>query len=169
MLRGGPIDVSALVLIVAAAVFAAIAYWKDPGLPWLGAKTGLSMIWFILPRLIPALILAGMIQVVIPQETVARYFGRESGLGAILVASLAGVLTPGGPMVSVPLLVVLANSGVALGPLVAYMTSWSLFGVQRIIAWEAPLMGWHFVVVRVIPSLAFPIIAGWLVKLYYHE
>ena len=169
MLRGGPIDVSALVLIVAAAVFAAIAYWKDPGLPWLGAKTGLSMIWFILPRLIPALILAGMIQVVIPQETVARYFGRESGLGAILVASLAGVLTPGGPMVSVPLLVVLANSGVALGPLVAYMTSWSLFGVQRIIAWEAPLMGWHFVVVRVIPILAFPIIAGWLVKLYYHE
>ena len=49
------------------------------------------------------------------------------------------------------------------------MTSWSLFGMQRIIAWEAPLMGWHFVVVRVVPSLAFPIIAGWLVKLYYHE
>jgi hypothetical protein len=30
-------------------------------------------------------------------------------------------------------------------------------------------MGWHFVFVRVVPSLAFPIIAGWLVKLYYHE
>jgi uncharacterized membrane protein YraQ (UPF0718 family) len=72
-------------------------------------------------------------------------------------------------MVSVPLLVVLANSGMALGPLVAYMTSWSLFGIQRIIAWEAPLMGWHFVMVRAVSSLAFPILAGWLVKMYYHE
>lgn len=165
----GPLDLSTLTLIGLAALFAAIAYWKDPGLPWVGAKTGLSLLWFVVPRLIPALILAGMLQVLIPQETIARYFGRQSGLTAILLASLAGILTPGGPMVSVPLLVVLANSGMALGPLVAYMTSWSLFGMQRIIAWEAPLMGWHFVAVRVIPSLAFPVIAGWLVKLYYHE
>lgn len=110
-----------------------------------------------------------MLQVIIPQEVVARYFGRQAGLPAIALASVAGVITPGGPMVSVPLLVVMANSGMALGPLVAYMTSWSLFGIQRIIAWEAPLMGWRFVTVRVVSSLAFPIVAGWLVKTYYHE
>ena len=79
---------------------------------------------------------------------------------------IAGVLTPGGPMVSVPLMVALATSGVAMGPLVAYMTAWSLFGMQRIIAWEAPLMGWKFVAVRVVPSLAFPVIAGWLADNY---
>jgi uncharacterized membrane protein YraQ (UPF0718 family) len=163
------LDLSTVILLVLAALFAVIAYLKDPSLPWLGARNGISLLWFILPRLVPALILAGMLQVVIPQETVARYFGKQSGLWAILMASVAGVITPGGPMVSVPLLVVLANSGMALGPLVAYMTSWSLFGMQRIIAWEAPLMGWRFVVVRVVPSLAFPIIAGWIVKMYYHE
>jgi hypothetical protein len=26
----------------------------------------------------------------------------------------------------------------ALGPLVAHMIAWALFGMQRIIAWEAP-------------------------------
>jgi uncharacterized membrane protein YraQ (UPF0718 family) len=72
-------------------------------------------------------------------------------------------------MVSVPLMVALATSGVAMGPLVAYMTAWSLFGMQRIIAWEAPLMGWKFVAVRVVPSLAFPVIAGWLVATFYAE
>jgi uncharacterized membrane protein YraQ (UPF0718 family) len=72
-------------------------------------------------------------------------------------------------MVSVPFMVALANSGAALAPLVAYMTSWSLFGMQRIIAWEAPLMGWRFVVVRVIPSLAFPVLAGWLVATFYRD
>jgi len=169
MPRGLSLDLSTVVLIVLAVVATVVAYWKDPGLPMLGVKSGLSMVWFVLPRLLPALILAGMLQVVIPEETIGRYFGQQSGLSAILMASAAGILTPGGPMVSVPLLVVLANSGMALGPLVAYMTSWSLFGVQRIIAWEAPLMGWRFVLVRIVPSLAFPVIAGWLVKLYYHE
>jgi uncharacterized membrane protein YraQ (UPF0718 family) len=169
MPRAGFFDISFVVLSSLAIGFAVVAYLKDPSLPAVGARTGLSLLWFILPRLVPALILAGMIQVVIPQETVARYFGRQSGFSAIAMASAAGVVTPGGPMVSVPLLVVLSNSGMALGPLVAYMTAWSLFGIQRIIAWEAPLMGWRFVAVRTVSSFAFPILAGWLVKLYFHE
>lgn len=72
-------------------------------------------------------------------------------------------------MVSVPFMVALAHSGVALPPLVAYMTSLSLFGMQRIIAWEAPLLGWPFVLTRVILSLAFPLIAGWLVATFHSE
>ena len=162
-------EITTILLSVLAIAFAVVAYMKDPGLPWIGARNGVSMLWFVLPRLIPALILAGMLQVLVPQEVVARHLGREGGFRAILIASVAGILTPGGPMVTVPFLVVLANSGAAMAPLVAYMTSWSLFGMQRIIAWEAPLMGWRFVIVRVIPSLAFPVIAGWLVKTYYHE
>jgi uncharacterized membrane protein YraQ (UPF0718 family) len=165
----GLVDPSTLVLCGLALTLALVAYFKDPGLPLVGAKNGLSMLRFILPRLVPALLLAGLMQVLVPQEVVSRYFGREGGLKAILIATLAGVLTPGGPMVSVPFMVALAHSGAALPPLVAYMTSWSLFGMQRIIAWEAPLMGWHFVVVRVVPSLAFPVLAGWLVAVFYHE
>jgi uncharacterized membrane protein YraQ (UPF0718 family) len=163
------LDPATIVLFVLAATLAVVAYLKDPGLPWIGARNGFSMLWFILPRLVPAMLLAGLLQVLVPQEVVTRYFGRESGLRAILIASLAGVLTPGGPMVSVPFMVALANSGMALPPLVAYMTSWSLFGMQRIIAWEAPLMGWHFVAVRVIPSLAFPVLAGWLVAVFHSD
>jgi uncharacterized membrane protein YraQ (UPF0718 family) len=163
------VDPSTLVLVSLALLLAVIAWVKDPGLPWIGARNGLAMLGFILPRLVPALVLAGLLQVLVPQEVVSRYFGRDAGLRAIVIASIAGVLTPGGPMVSVPLMVALATSGVAMGPLVAYMTSWSLFGMQRIIAWEAPLMGWKFVAVRVLPSLAFPVIAGWLVATFYAE
>ena len=156
MPRGGIFDVSFLILSSLALGFAFVAYLKDPSLPALGARNGLALLWFIVPRLVPALILAGMLQVVIPQDTVARYFGSQSGLSAIFMASAAGIVTPGGPMVSVPLLVVLSNSGMALGPLVAYMTAWSLFGMQRIIAWEAPLMGWRFVAVRTCLELRLP-------------
>ena len=64
-------DVSFVVLAVLALVTAALAYLKDPGLPAIGARNGLSLLWFIIPRLVPALILAGMLQVLIPQEATA--------------------------------------------------------------------------------------------------
>ena len=162
-------EMTTIVLAVLAIAFGIVAHLKDPGLPWVGARNGLQMLWFVLPRLIPALILAGMLQVLVPQEVVQRYLGREGGFRSILIASAAGVLTPGGPMVTVPFLVALANSGAAMGPMVAYMTSWSLFGMQRIIAWEAPLMGWRFVSVRVLASFALPLLAGWIVTLFYSE
>lgn len=163
------LDLSTITLAGLALVLAVVAYVRDPGLPAIGARNGLAMLWFILPRLIPALILAGLIQVLVPPEFVSRHLGHTGGLRPIVIGAVAGILTPGGPMVSVPLLVAMANSGAAMGPLVAYMTSWSLFGMQRIIAWEAPLMGWHFVVVRLVSSFAFPVLAGWLVALYYSE
>jgi hypothetical protein len=45
--------------------------------------------------------------------------------------------------VSVPARIVLANSGMALGPLGASMTSWSRFGMPRIVAREAPKLSYH--------------------------
>jgi len=168
-MRSGFSDPSTYILAAVAGVLALVAYIKDPGLPAIGVKNGLSLLWFVLPRMVPALILAGLMQVLVPQDVVARYFGRAAGFRALAIATVAGALTPGGPMVSVPLLVAAANSGAGTPSLVAYMTAWSLFGVQRIIAWEAPLMGWHFVSVRVAASIALPVLAGWLVTLFHSE
>lgn len=164
-----PLDTSTIVLAGAAGVLAALAYLKDPGLPLLGAKNGFAMLAFVLPRMVVALLLAGLMQVLVPQDFVSRHLGQGGGLRSLLLATLAGVVTPGGPMVTMPFMVALANSGAALPSLVAYMTAWSLFGLQRIIAWEAPLMGWRFVFARVVPSLAFPVIAGWLVSVFHSE
>ena len=164
-----PLDASTIVLAAAAVVLAGLAYLKDPGLPLLGVKNGFSMLGFVLPRMVVALLLAGLMQVLVPQDFVSRHFGQGGGLRALLLATLAGVVTPGGPMVTMPFMVALANSGAALSSLVAYMTAWSLFGLQRIIAWEAPIMGWRFVFARVVPSLAFPMIAGWLVSVFNRE
>src|SRR5437667_6057934 len=163
------LDPSTLVLAGLALVFAVVAHFKDPSLPLIGARNGLSMLGFVLPRLVLALLLAGLFQVVVPQEIVSRYFGREAGVKGLVMAMMAGVITPGGPMVSVPFLVALANSGAALPALVTYMTAWSLFRLQRIIAWAAPLMGLKVVLVRGLPGLAFPVVAGWLVATFHHE
>src|SRR5947208_15283972 len=126
------LDPSTLVLAGLAVVFAVVAYFKDPSLPLIGARNGLSMLGFMLPRLIPALLLAGLFQVVVPQEIVARYFRREAGLKGLAIAMLAGVVTPGGPRVSVPFLVALAHSGAALPARVTYVTACALSGLRRL-------------------------------------
>ncbi len=163
------LDASVYVLAGLAVVLGVVAYVKDPGLPRIGVMNGLSFLWLVVPRMIPALVVAGLMQVVVPPEMVSRYFGRQGGLRAIVAASAAGVATPGGPMVSMPLVIAAANSGAALPPLVAYMTAWSLFGLQRIISWEAPLLGWHFVGVRLLVSFTFPVLAGLLVRWFMPE
>jgi len=72
MPRGRVFDVSFLILSSLAVVFALVAYVKDPSLPLVAPANGLALLWFIIPRLVPALILAGMLQVVIPQEDGGR-------------------------------------------------------------------------------------------------
>src|SRR2546423_2182631 len=126
------LDLSTLVLAGLAVVFAVIAYVKDPSLPLIGARNGLSMLGFVLPRLIPALLLAGLFQVVVPQEIVSRYFGREAGLKGPVMAMAARPITPRGAVGRRPVLVAPAPPRGAPPPPVPYNTPWSRLGPQRL-------------------------------------
>jgi hypothetical protein len=46
MLRTSPFDRSTLILAGLALTFGLVACWKDPGLPWIGARNGLSSLAF---------------------------------------------------------------------------------------------------------------------------
>src|SRR3989442_12723812 len=100
-----PFDTSTLMLAAAALVLAVVAYLKDPGLPLLGAKSGFSMLAFVLPRMVVALLLAGLMQGLVPQNFVSRHFRHGGGLGALLIAALSGGGTPGGPQGATPFVV----------------------------------------------------------------
>lgn len=112
-----------------------------------------------------ALLIAGFITVLLPRDAFARLMGEGSGLRGMTVATLAGALTPGGPMTSFPLVLALRKGGSGVGPLVAYITSWSTLGLQRLLMWEIPLMGLPFVLVRFIASLPLAIVAGLIARL----
>jgi uncharacterized membrane protein YraQ (UPF0718 family) len=119
----------------------------------------------ILPKVAAGCLIGALVRLLIPQDMVARWVGEGSGLRGLLVATLAGALFPGGPFTIFPLAVSFMMIGADKGTAVAFVTSWLLIGLTRVIIWEMPFFGTDFVLLRVLMSLPFPIIAGFLARL----
>jgi uncharacterized membrane protein YraQ (UPF0718 family) len=118
----------------------------------------------ILPKVAAGCLIGALVRLLIPQEMVVRWVGEGSGLKGLLVATCAGALFPGGPFTIFPLAVAFMLIGADKGTAVAFVTSWLLIGITRVIIWEMPFFGTDFVLLRVSLSLSFPIIAGWLAR-----
>jgi uncharacterized membrane protein YraQ (UPF0718 family) len=158
-----------LVMTALALLATGAAWYKSPALAWEGATGAGRLLVTVLPSVVVGFLLGGMVTVLLPRELVAAYAGEESGLSGLVLASIAGACTPGGPFVAFPLVLSLWKAGTALGPLIAYLTAWSLLGIHRILIYEGPIMGWRFVLVRVLSALLAPVLvgalAGWLYRL----
>jgi hypothetical protein len=162
----GAFDTTFWVFIVLAAV-AGAACWLSAGREtFVETLHGdLALLVEILPRIAAALGIAGFVQVLVPRRAVARALGEQAGIRGVALAAAAGVVTPGGPMTSFPLVNALHAAGGGRSALVAYLTSWSVLGLQRILTWEVPLMGADFALIRAVASLPLPFVAGLIAKL----
>lgn len=155
-----------LVMAILAVMLLLIGYSAGQGQHLSGLKSGLRMTISVLPLLLCAFVVAGMVQVLVPHELLARWVGAESGLRGILLGTLAGGFCPGGPYVSLPLVAGLAKSGAGVGTLVAFLTSWSLWAVARL-PMEVGLLGWRITFIRLATTFFFPPIAGLLAHVFF--
>jgi uncharacterized membrane protein YraQ (UPF0718 family) len=155
-----------IIMAVLAIVLLAVGYSKGEGQHVQGLRSGVKMIVEILPLLMFAFIVAGMVQVLLPQELLSRWIGEESGLKGIFIGTVAGGLTPGGPYVSLPLVAGLLKAGAGIGTVVAFLTAWSLWAVARL-PMELGILGWKFTFVRLACTFFFPPIAGFLAQMFF--
>lgn len=116
-----------------------------------------------------AFLISSMLVIVLPKEQIATWIGRESGLKGVTIGSFIGIITPGGPMLTFPILVAFYKAGTGIGPIIAYLTAWSLLGLQRIFVWEIPFLGAKLVLVRVLVSLIVPIVLGVVGQFVYDK
>ena len=143
-----------------------IGYQRGGGEHILGLKTGGSLLIQIIPLLIFAFIVAGMVQTLIPREIIARWIGVESGFRGLLIGTLMGSLTPGGPFVTMPIAAGLLRTGASVGTMVAFVTAWLLVAVTRL-PLEVGLLGWKFTLIRLACTFFFPPIAGLIANLFF--
>ena len=150
-----------IIMGLLAVVLIFISYNKGGGEHILGLKAGGSMLLQIAPLLIFAFIIAGMVQVLLPVEMISKWVGTESGFRGVLIGTVVGGFSPGGPFVSLPIAAGLLRVGASVGTMVAFLTSWSLWGVSRL-PLELGIMGWRFTLIRIACTFFFPPIAGFI-------
>jgi uncharacterized membrane protein YraQ (UPF0718 family) len=73
-------DTSTIVMLLAAAVTLVVVYWKSPTAASQGLNATGALILEIIPRMVAAFTLAGLIQAVVPQETIVQWMGHGSGM-----------------------------------------------------------------------------------------
>ena len=135
----------------------------NPGLVAAG-KMGLAQGRALAIRLPLAILAASFLMQVLPVDALVPYIGPQSGLMGIAIASVIGGLLPGGPMTSFPIALVILQGGAGLPQIVALISGWSIFALHRVLAYEAPIMGWRFAALRLTASLVLPLAAGILAE-----
>ena len=84
-------DTSTVVMMAAAVVALGVVYWKSPQAASNGLNATGALILEIIPRMVAAFTLAGLIQAVVPQETIVRWMGHGSGAKGILIGMTLAV------------------------------------------------------------------------------
>ncbi len=120
--------------------FAGIAAWAAWELKGAGAvgealSGDLDILLFLFPRMTGGMLLAGLVQAILPPDLVAKWVGEDSGYRGIFIGAAVGMLTPGGPMTSFPIVVAFYRSGAYRGSLVSFLSGWWLFGFKRSLIW----------------------------------
>lgn len=126
------------------------------------AKFALGQGKGLVVRLPMALLAAAFLAQVVPTDKVAAVLGPESGVWGILLASVIGGVMPGGPMTSFPIALIVWQSGAGTAQTVAFLAGWSVFALHRVLAYEAPMMGWRFSGLRLSSCFFLPPLAGLL-------
>jgi uncharacterized membrane protein YraQ (UPF0718 family) len=160
------IDETLLAMLGLLAVLALAAYLRGGGdLLRQGLGGGGGLLARYAPVIAVSFLAAGLAQALVSVDWVGEHLGRGSGLRGIALGAVAGILTPGGPFISMPLAAVMLRSGAAAGPIVAFLTGWALLALHRFVAWEVPILGWRFAVFRYALCFALPLIAGLIARL----
>ncbi len=159
--------VSAFVILLAMALGLIWAAWrKDPGLLPTGFAQSWKMFYGLVPLLILAFLLAGLIQVAVPPELIKTWLGEESGMRGILLGTVVGAVITGGPYISFPIIAAVFHSGAGIGTTVALITGWAMLGLGQL-PFEATFLGPRFMLIRLTTVCLVPILAGSLAGLLF--
>ncbi len=152
-----------IVMAVLAVALLLLGYLRGQDQHVEGLKAALRMTTQTLPLLVFAFIVAGMAQVLLPRDLLATWVGTESGPRGLLIGTIAGGLTAGGPYVSLPTAALLLRSGASVGTVVAFLTGWALWSISNVPMYVG-ILGWKLTLVRTISTFFFPPVAGWLAQ-----
>lgn len=130
-----------------------------------GARAGVMEFLLLLPRIGIGVVGSGFVAEALPNEWIAPWLGPDSGFLGVVIATLGGALTPGGPVVGFSIGAAALKSGAGAPQVIAYSTAWALYAIHRLVIWEVPMMPARMVWLRATVSLPLPFMAAALAML----
>lgn len=121
----------------------------------------------LIPLILAAVFIGGLVQTIVPNELITGWLGRESGIKGIVLGALMGSIMPGGPYVSFPITGAIYRAGASVGVIIAFVSGWSLIAFARL-PLEIPFLGKNVVAIRITASLIFPVIIGVIGQMIYN-
>lgn len=149
-----------LMLWLFVAVLALLAALRGRMLLNDGLRTGAVEFLHLLPRIGIGVVGSGYIAEVLPKALIAPWLGPESGLTGVLLATVGGALTPGGPVVGFAIGAAALKGGAGAPQVIAYSTAWALYAIHRLVLYEVPMMPPRVVWLRAMVCLPLPFIAA---------
>lgn len=128
-------------------------------------RGGGSEFLHLVPRMAIGVLGSGFIAAALPQESVVYWLGSSSGGFGVVIAAIAGAMTPGGPVVGFAVAAAALKGGAGAPQVIAYSTAWALYAFPRLLTYELPIMPARVVWLRVVASLPLPFIAAGLAML----
>jgi hypothetical protein len=161
--------IASVLLYGAVAVLGRIAWRRHDGSFHRALQLALIQARLVAPRICFAVLGAGFIGALVPPELVASVIGGDTGVLGLLIASAIGVVTPGGPMLAFAVGSAALEVGAGLPQIIAYVTAWALYNLNRTTVWELPIVGRRATLQRIAVALPVPLLlglaAGWLMVL----
>jgi uncharacterized membrane protein YraQ (UPF0718 family) len=144
---------------------AAYVFWRD------GAARFLDVVWAdsglflrMMPNVLAGCLIAALVTILLPRDTVVRWVGKDSGLKGILISAGVGIIVPGGPFTIYPIAAAFLGMGADAAAVVTLITSWTTIGLSRSLVWELPFLGFDFVLWRWLAALPLAVLAGLIVR-----
>ncbi len=148
---------STLVLIALALALVIVNMRKGKQME--GLKEGGRQFVGVLPILLLAFILAGMLEALIPEEFVQGWLSREAGLRGVVLGTIGGMALAMGPYASFPIIASIYGAGAGLGTVISLIAGWTLLGLSRL-PFEVGILGLRFTLTRMAMSVPFCLAVG---------
>ncbi|AMV73833.1 hypothetical protein JCM30471_22530 [Desulfuromonas carbonis] len=134
----------------------------DPARTWQALRVSAALFASVAMIIVAVFGLAGLIQVWLDRERVARLLGREGGIRALLLAALFGTLLIGPSYVIFPLLKTVREQGARWAVLGIVLAAWAV--KIPMLPLEMEFLGWRFSLARSLLTLLFAFPIGLLLE-----
>jgi uncharacterized membrane protein YraQ (UPF0718 family) len=120
------------VIVLGAIALYLYLLFSKPEMAKKGFMGALNTFFSLIPMIFAALLIAQAINILLPDELIIQWFGKESGMRGIMTGGLLAGLLQGGPYAIYPIIQSLFQKGAHVSIIVTMLIGYGAIGLSRI-------------------------------------